>query len=55
MHKFYFSKDLEGFSNIKKPKYVLVKTYKSLIDLMNSYHYYRLNGSSIDEALKQAV
>lgn len=55
MNKFYFIEAEEKFSAGNKKGSILVRTYKSIIDLMNSYHYFRNEqGKSAMEALSLA-
>ena len=56
MNKFYFNPETEEFSVKKKSNVQQVRTYKSLIDCMNSYHYYKLQeGLSVEDALQKAI
>ena len=54
MNKFYFSEETEDFTVKNKKGRIQIKTFKSIIDFMNSYHYFRGQGKNIEEALEMA-
>ena len=55
MNKFYFSEETEDFTVKNKKGRIQIKTFKSIIDFMNSYHYFRGQGKSIEETYPNKI
>ncbi len=54
MNKFYFNVEAEELTMRAGKDRVKVQTYKSAIDFLNSYHYYRGLGKTVEESLALA-